>query len=196
MEKIEPFKKIISGGQLGADIAAIDAAIQTSSYQWGGFVPRGRLTERGKIPDKYFNVERIGCGFIETENSRYTHRTRMNASQSDGTLAIKMGKWTNGTRMTCDYCRGIGKEYYIADPYRPTLHVPLAAKWVIVNNISVLNVAGPRASRRGQAYSRTYQFISDLLWGITLYHRYGIKLWDPKRPTRTKPLTNNDGAIT
>jgi len=190
------FRKVISGGQLGADIAAIDATMATSAYQWGGYVPRGRLTEAGQIPDKYFNVDRLGCGFIETDNSRYTHRTRLNASQSDGTLAIKMGKWTNGTRMTCDYCRGIGKEYYIADPYRPLLHIPQAAKWVILNEIAVLNVAGPRASRRKRAYAMTYQFVSDLLWCITLYHRWGIKVWDPKRPMKQKPLTNPNGAIT
>jgi hypothetical protein len=194
MEKT--LRKVISGGQLGADIAAIDATIETSGYQCGGYVPRGRLTENGQIDAKYFGVERLGCGFVETENSRYTHRTRLNASQSDGTLAIKMGKWTNGTRMTCDYCRGIGKEYYIADPYRPTLHVPQAAKWVILNNIEVLNVAGPRASRRHRSYAMTYQFISDLLWCITLYQRWNIKIWDPKRPSKQKPLTKSDGAIT
>jgi len=188
-------RKVISGGQLGSDIAAIDAVIATGVFQWGGSVPRGRLNERGKIDDKYFNVERAGCGFVESESSRYTHRTRINVSESDGTLAIKMGKWTTGTRMTCDYCRKIGKEYYIADPYRPLAHVPQATKWIILNNIEVLNVAGPRASRRSAAYSKTYQFVRDILWGVMIYQWWGIKLWEPRRTFPKKPLTSQDKVI-
>ena len=39
-------KKIISGGQTGADIAALDFAIKHNSPH-GGWVPKGRKAEEG-----------------------------------------------------------------------------------------------------------------------------------------------------
>jgi hypothetical protein len=45
-------KKIISGGQTGADRAALDAAIRLG-IPHGGWVPKGRLAEDGRLPDRY-----------------------------------------------------------------------------------------------------------------------------------------------
>ena len=45
-------KKIISGGQTGADRAALDFAIKMGIPQ-GGWVPKGRLAEDGPISDSY-----------------------------------------------------------------------------------------------------------------------------------------------
>lgn len=44
--------KIISGGQTGADQAALDFAIE-HSIPHGGWIPKGRKTENGILPDKY-----------------------------------------------------------------------------------------------------------------------------------------------
>jgi hypothetical protein len=45
-----------SGGQTGADGARPDFAIETS-LEHGGYVPRGRKAEDGRIDDKYNLVE-------------------------------------------------------------------------------------------------------------------------------------------
>ena len=45
-------KKIISGGQTGADRAALDVAIKLN-IPHGGWVPKGRLAEDGPIDPKY-----------------------------------------------------------------------------------------------------------------------------------------------
>ena len=45
-------KRIISGGQTGADRAALDFAIKMD-LPHGGWVPKGRLAEDGPIPDRY-----------------------------------------------------------------------------------------------------------------------------------------------
>jgi hypothetical protein len=45
-------KKIISGGQTGADRAALDVAIKLN-IPHGGWVPKGRLAEDGPIHTKY-----------------------------------------------------------------------------------------------------------------------------------------------
>ena len=44
--------KIISGGQIGADRAALDVAL-TLSLPIGGWCPKGRRAEDGMIPDCY-----------------------------------------------------------------------------------------------------------------------------------------------
>jgi hypothetical protein len=45
-------KKIISGGQTGADRAALDVAIEYG-IPHGGWVPRGRKTEDGRLSERY-----------------------------------------------------------------------------------------------------------------------------------------------
>ena len=46
------FERIVSGGQTGADQAALDVAIELA-IPHGGWVPKGRRTERGPLPEKY-----------------------------------------------------------------------------------------------------------------------------------------------
>ena len=45
-------KKIISGGQTGADVAGLDVAIKYG-IPHGGAIPKGRLTEEGLLSEKY-----------------------------------------------------------------------------------------------------------------------------------------------
>lgn len=49
-------RKVISGGQTGADRAGLDFAIETG-LEHGGYVPRGRKAEDGRIDDRYNLVE-------------------------------------------------------------------------------------------------------------------------------------------
>ena len=44
-------RKIISGGQTGADQGALDAAIEYG-FPYGGWLPKGRLTENGPLPEQ------------------------------------------------------------------------------------------------------------------------------------------------
>ena len=45
-------KKLISGGQTGTDRAALDVALKFGILH-GGWIPKGRKTEDGTLPDKY-----------------------------------------------------------------------------------------------------------------------------------------------
>ena len=47
-----PLKKIVSGGQTGADIAGIDAAI-AYKIPYGGWFPKGRMTEDDPLSVEY-----------------------------------------------------------------------------------------------------------------------------------------------
>ena len=145
-------KKIISGGQTGADRAALDVAIRLG-ISHGGWVPKGRLTEDGPLPEKY-NLK-------EMPTSGYPIRTEQNVIDSDGTLILSHGKLTGGSEYT--------KE--CADKHkRPCLHInlnetpineasPVIAGWIFRNEIQVLNVAGSRASKDPKIYEKTFHII-------------------------------------
>jgi len=81
--------KIISGGQTGADQAALDAAIEMG-IPHGGWIPKGRLTEAGPLPEKY-NLQ-------EMPSKDYLKRTQQNVLDSDGTLFFSHGDLTGGSK--------------------------------------------------------------------------------------------------
>jgi hypothetical protein len=55
-----PIAKIVSGGQTGADIGGLEAAIYCS-LPYGGWIPKGRKQEQGRrIPDKYEGLTETG----------------------------------------------------------------------------------------------------------------------------------------
>ena len=81
--------KIISGGQTGADIAGIDAAI-SASIPYGGMIPLGRRNEIGSVDAKYVD-------FKESESPYYPVRTEENIKISDGTLIFINGALTKGS---------------------------------------------------------------------------------------------------
>jgi len=68
-------KKIISGGQTGADVAGLDVAIKHGILH-GGAIPKGKLTEDGVLPEKY-NLQ-------EMTTKSYPKRTEKNVVDSDG----------------------------------------------------------------------------------------------------------------
>ena len=73
-------KKIISGGQTGADQGGLEAA-EKLSLSTGGKMPRGFKTEDGPDPKL---ASRFGLG--ELASAEYPPRTRYNVVDSDGTV--------------------------------------------------------------------------------------------------------------
>ena len=93
-------EKIISGGQTGADRAALDVALELK-IPCGGWCPKGRRAEDGRIDDRY--------PLKETPSTDYRVRTRLNVEESDGTLVITRGPLTGGTALTIKLVRENGK---------------------------------------------------------------------------------------
>jgi hypothetical protein len=85
-------RKIISGGQTGADRAAFDAALALG-LPIGGWVPKGRKAEDGVIPAHYSNLR-------ETDADDYESRTRLNVREADATLILSHGPLTGGSQLT------------------------------------------------------------------------------------------------
>ena len=85
-------KRIVSGGQTGVDRAALDAA-QALGIKTGGWVPRNRWAEDGRVPDRYLNMK-------ETTSADPAARTECNVRDSDGTVVFSHGAVSGGTELT------------------------------------------------------------------------------------------------
>lgn len=152
-------EKIISGGQTGVDRAALDAAI-TMQIQHGGYCPKNRWAEDGRISEKY--------SLIETEASEPAIRTKLNIQQADGTLVIiKTEPVGEGTELTILEASRLKKPlfvYHLLKQNDPTLVI----RWLSENDITTLNIAGPRASQSDQIYEKTYTFLIDSLLPLVI----------------------------
>lgn len=130
--------KIISGGQTGADQAALRAA-KNYGIPTGGFIPKGWLTELGPMPElaKY--------NLVETVSDKYSPRTYSNVYTSDGTLCFASNFGSAGERCTLKAIQMYSKPYLDIDVRRPKA-IQEVFVWISKNKISVLNVAGNRES--------------------------------------------------
>jgi hypothetical protein len=158
MERMERMPgKIISGGQTGADRAALDGAME-AGVQTGGWVPRGRLAEDGVIPDTYPNL-------TETDTEAPGERTRRNVLHADGTVVIVHGPVRGGTAYTVSCARELKKPLLIIDLSLQTIPEGASTlrKWVAGHRIAVLNVAGPRAGEDSLIYQDTRQLMAETL---------------------------------
>jgi hypothetical protein len=137
--------KIISGGQTGADRAALDFAI-AHEIPHGGKCPAGRTAEDGPLDPKY--------QLTETAEKESIHRTRANVRESDGTVVFTEGPLEGGSRVTADYALKQGKPCIHLDlrAFPPTMAAEHLKKWIEENKVRVLNVAGPRASHAPDIY--------------------------------------------
>ncbi len=151
-----PAIRILSGGQTGADRAALDAAL-AAGVPCGGWCPAGRRAEDGVIPDRYPVVELAGGG--------YPARTKRNVVDSDGTAVMAFGPPTGGTKLTVDLCGRLGRPCLVVDAELATATeaAVLMAVFVLRHRVGRLNVAGPRASGQPQIYPFVFDAVGRLL---------------------------------
>ena len=148
------FKKIISGGQTGVDRAALDYAL-AKRIPHGGWCPKGRMAEDGVVDNKYL--------LIELDNGNYRQRTKRNVMDSDGTLILNIGDLDGGTLATYQFAQRFNKPIYLVQ-FDDDVNgeICLVMRWLKVNNIATLNVAGPRESKRTGVYALTLGFMDRL----------------------------------
>ena len=148
--------RILSGGQTGADRAALDAAM-AAGVPCGGHCPLGRRAEDGRIPDRY--------PLLELPTDSYPARTRRNVADADGTVVLAYGPPTGGTRLTVDWCRRLGKPWLAVDADLVTAGeaAVLVAVFILRHRVAVLNVAGPRTSGQPLIYGYTFDALTALL---------------------------------
>jgi putative molybdenum carrier protein/uncharacterized protein DUF6794 len=167
-------KKIISGGQVGADQAALDAAIKYS-FPHGGWIQKGRKTQSGTLPEKYHLKEMFVSGHKE--------RIEQNVIKSDGTVIISHGDLAGGA----DYSQKMAKKHD-----RPCLHIDLNVTpafmasseintWIIENDVEILNVTGSRTSEDSNVYKDTVYIVEGTILLSLVNAKFGEHLTDHSR---------------
>ena len=130
------------------DRAALDWAID-NSLEHGGWCPVGREAEDGQIPALYRLLELPGAG--------YRKRTRQNVNDSDATLVVNIGALDGGTRQTVVFAEQARKPLLVlALDCQPLPDAASALRyWLTCHQPQVLNVAGPRESKRPGVWTLT-----------------------------------------
>jgi Circularly permutated YpsA SLOG family len=142
-------EKLVSGGQTGVDRAALDVALELG-LPCGGWCPRGRKAEDGRIAERY--------PLRETDSAEYPPRTEANVRDSDATLILKAGKMDRGTALTLRLAQGLGKPCRVFD-LAENPDPAEVLRWAEKHGVRVLNVAGPRESFQPGIYQDARAFL-------------------------------------
>jgi len=163
-------RKVISGGQSGADRAALEAASRVG-LATGGWIPEGFLTSEGRVPElgarfglRELCLDRSSQTSVAAE--AYVERSKRNVDDADATLAFRLAP-SRGTDRTIGYAqtkrwqdgalpgRAAG-EVSLLRSYRACMIVTslepreqiirAIVDFVQRHRVQVLNVAGHRAS--------------------------------------------------
>lgn len=151
-------KKIISGGQTGADQGGLHGA-KLAGLATGGTTPRGWRTETGPRQDlKHYNL-------TQSQSSSYIPRTRKNIKDSDGTL-IFGNIMSPGNASTARVCEGL-RVPYLAIPFirgeTLSAHILLVIAWINLHGVETLNIAGNRESKNPGIHDAVSNFIVELI---------------------------------
>jgi len=144
-------RKVISGGQAGADRAGLDFAIE-AGLEHGGLVVKGRKAEDGRIDDGY--------QLTELPSASYPTRTRRNVRESDGTAIFSLSaEPSGGSALTLKYAKVVKKPFIHLHPSNQGNIDPAdqLRDFIASNRIGVLNVAGPRESKEPGVYEFTLE---------------------------------------
>jgi hypothetical protein len=132
-------KKIISGGQTGADQGGLEGA-RLLGIATGGVAPRGYKTEKGQEADLLKSY-----GLVENPSAAYAPRTWVNVHMGHGTVWFGRTD-TPGYNCTRKAAKAQSKPW-LENPLPEAL-----AEFVHDHKIEVLNVAGNRESKNPGIY--------------------------------------------
>lgn len=144
--------RIVSGGQTGADRAALDVAIELG-IDYGGWCPAGGWAEDYPKPP---GLLAFYPKLVATAEPEPAVRTRLNVRDSDATLIVWDGRTASpGTQLTMNIAQELGRPLLVTSANAAETQAWLDGFSTPV----VLNVAGPRESNGPGTYARTVELL-------------------------------------
>jgi hypothetical protein len=137
--------KLVSGGQTGADRAALDVALK-HALPHGGWCPKGRKAEDGPISSGYL--------LAESSSGNYLQRTEWNARDTDGTVIFTMKPAVSGgSKRTVEFAQKHVKPWLHLYPQMEREPSEVLLEFVEKHQIQTLNVAGSRGSKEPELHA-------------------------------------------
>lgn len=147
-------KKIISGGQPGVEMAALDAAIRLN-IPYEGWCYKDRKTESGTLAERY-NVKEI-------DTPSYFQRLEKNVKDSEGAVVLNYGQLVLGSKAVKDIAEKYHKPCLNVDlSNHPMNHaVALIRKWMAKHDIATIYFTGTKTGggHTPNVYDETIQII-------------------------------------
>ena len=141
--------KVISGGQTGADLAALEAA-RMCGLSTGGWCPPDQANEAGSI-DPDFGLQPTDHDHADdAPNIPRSERTLRNVRESDGTVILHLSGLESedpGTEYTVACALRLKKPLLVVDAQVNRAAEKITA-WIERHDIHILNVAGPAESQQ------------------------------------------------
>jgi len=135
--------KVISGAQVGADIAGLRAA-KACGIETGGCTPK-----LGRIKGGFRTQEEMELyGLYATWSYNYPYRTKMNVISSDATIRLATTFNSRGEQLTLKELKENNKPYLdipivrVRGEWQCDVFYQSAASWLRDNGYETVNIAG------------------------------------------------------
>ena len=148
-------KKIISGGQSGVEIAALDAAVEMD-IPHAGWAYKRKRTEDGILPEHY-NLKTIDVPSLHD-------RLEKNITDSDGTVILTHGQLIIGSKIIKNLANQHEKPCLYVDLSNCSINhvVSSIRKWVTKNEIEAIYFTGSKPVGKSDIYEETIRIIKGL----------------------------------
>ena len=150
-------KKIISGGQPGVEIAALDAAIRLN-IPHAGWCYQDRKIDGG-ILDQQYNVKEI-------DNPSYFQRLENNIVDSEGTVVLSYGELVMGSKAARDLAVTHNRPFLNVNLSKHALNHAIASirRWMARNEVTTVYFTGTKtgAGVNPNVYDEVIQVIEGI----------------------------------
>jgi hypothetical protein len=141
--------KVVSGGETGADRAAVDFAI-SHNLAYGGWVPRDGWAEDLRDPP---GLLALYDHFVPTQSADPGVRTTLNVRDSTATVVFSPPIATSpGVTQTLQMANVLKRPFIVIDPSSLEADASLQSFFTRLAPEATLNIAGPRESEVPSLY--------------------------------------------
>jgi CheY-like chemotaxis protein len=167
-------RKIISSGQTGVEMAALDVAAHLG-ISLGGTAPRGLRNDNGPIPVTY--------GLEEAPVLGFKHAMEQNVIHADGTLLVTKGDKCAASRFAVETSLKLQRQLLHIDlsQHSGFEAASLISSWLKMQSIQVIFVTGSTEAQDKTIYSQVKKILE------TAFYLEFVKTG--LHPTLARPLT-------